>query len=271
MSRCSNTKHMRTSLNRTLGIAGLCGALLAGGCNSTLDDATGSGTTTTQSATGVWTGTDSVTGDTVIALINSGGLGTFIRGDGLQFTGPVQVSGSTLVAAVVGYQDFGNTFSDGSTYGIGTLNGSVMTADSITASLSFTSNGGTAVSGSWSLTFQGLSNNASSDSTISGNYTDVVTGAVLSITSLGVMSSQNPANSCVLNGSVTTHDTAHDLYEVSYTFGSCTSTYAVLNGVQFTGLATLNTNVSPAQITMAVIGTSTAGNQYGIVSTLNGS
>lgn len=271
MSRCSNTQHMRTSLNRTLGIAGLCGALLAGGCNSTLNDATGSGTGTTQSATGVWTGTDSVTGDTVIALINSGGLGTFIRGDGLQFTGPVQVSGSTLVAAVAGYQDFGNTFTDGSTYGIGTLNGSVTTGDSITATLSFTSNGGTAVSGSWSLTFQGVSNNTSSDSTISGNYTDVVTGAVLSITSLGVMSSQNPANSCVLNGSVITNDTAHDLYEVSYTFSSCASTYAVLNGVQFTGLATLNTNVSPAQITMAVIGTSMAGNQYGIVSTLNGS
>ena len=271
MVRCSNTKHMRTSLNRTLGIAGLCGALLAGGCNSTLNDATASGTTTPASATGVWTGTDSVSGLTVIALINAAGQATFIRGDGLQFTGSVQVSGTTLAAAVAGYTDFSSTFSDGSTYGIGTLNGSVTTGDSIKASLSFTSNGGTAVSGSWSLTFQGLSNNASSTNTLSGNYTDAVTGAVLSITSLGVMSSQNPANSCVLNGSVTSHDTAHDLYEVSYTFGSCTSTYAVLNGVQFTGLATLNTNVSPAQITMAVIGTSSAGNQYGIVSTLNGS
>ena len=181
------------------------------------------------------------------------------------------MSGTTLAASVDGYTDFNTTFSDGSTYGIGTLNGSVTTGDSITATLSFTSNGGTAVSGSWSLTFQGVSNNTSSDSTISGNYTDVVTGAVLSITSLGVMSSQNPANSCVLSGSVVTSDTAHDLYEVSYIFGSCASTYAVLNGVQFTGLATLNTNVSPAQITMAVIGTSMAGNQYGIVSTLNGS
>jgi hypothetical protein len=271
MSRCSNTKHMRAWLNRTLRIAGLCGALLAGGCNATLNDATAGGTTTPASATGVWTGTDSVSGLTVIALINAAGQATFIRGDGLQFTGSVQVSGTTLVAAVAGYTDFSATFGDGSTYGIGTLNGSVMTADSITASLSFTSNGGTAVSGSWSLNFQGLSNNASSDSTISGNYTDAVTGAVLSITSLGVMSSQNPANNCVLNGSLTTHDTAHDLYEVSYTFGNCTSTYALLNGVQFTGLATLNTNVSPAQITMAVVGTPTTGNQYGIVSTLNGS
>jgi hypothetical protein len=271
MSRCSNTQHMRTSLNRTLGIAGLCGALLAGGCNSTLNDATGSGTSTPASATGVWTGTDSASGLTVIALINAAGQATFIRGDGLQFTGPVQVSGSTLAATVSGYTDFSATFGDGSTYGIGTLNGTVATADSITATLSFTSNGGTAISGSWSLTFQGLSNNTSSDTTISGNYTDTVTGAVLSITTLGVMSSQNPANGCVLNGSVTTHDTAHNLYEVSYSFGNCSGTYIVLNGVPFTGLATLNTNVSPAQITMAVVGTPTTGNQYGIVSTLNGS
>jgi hypothetical protein len=246
------------------------GALILGGCNSTLDDGSSS-TTTTQSATGVWSGTDSVSSLTVIALINAAGQATFIRGDGVQFTGTVQVSGSTLAAAIDGYTDFSNTFGDGSTYGIGTLNGSVATADSITASLSFTSNGGTAISGSWSLTFQGLSNNTSSDSTISGNYTDAVTGAVLSITSQGVMSSQNPNNSCVLNGSVTTHDTTHDLYEVSYSFSSCAGNYTVLNSVQFTGLATLNTNVSPAQITMAVIGTSSAGNQYGIVSTLNGS
>lgn len=260
---------MRTSLNRILGIAALGGALVAGGCKSTLNDSTASGTPA--SATGVWTGSDSVSGLTVFALINAAGQATFIRGDGLQITGSVQVSGNTLAAAVDGYTDFSATFADGSTYGIGTLNGSVTTGDSITATLSFTSNGGTAVSGSWSLTFESLSNNASAASTISGNYTDVVTGAVLSITSLGVMSSQNPANNCVLNGSVTTQDTAHDLYEVSYTFESCTGTYAVVNGVPFTGLATLNTNVSPAQITMAVIGSPAVGNQYGIVSTLNGS
>jgi len=43
----------------------------------------------------------------------------------------------------------------------------------------------------------------------------------------------------------------------------------VLNGVQFTGLATLNPS-SPAQITMAVTGASTT-SQYAIVSTLTGS
>ena len=34
----------------------------------------------------MWTGTDSVSGLTVIALINAAGQATFIRGDGVQFT-----------------------------------------------------------------------------------------------------------------------------------------------------------------------------------------
>lgn len=266
--KCSNAP-MRTSLKTVLGMLAISGGLILGGCNNTMNDGTGS--TTTQSATGVWTGTDSVTGDTVIAMINSGGVATFIRGDGVQFTGSVQVSGSNLVAAVAGYTDFSSTFTDGSTYGIGTLNGTVTTGNSIAATLSFNTNGGSAETGSWSLSFQSLSNNASSDTTISGNYTDVVTGAVLSIASQGAMTSQNGHNSCVLNGSMATSDTSHDLYEVSFSFANCSGTSAALNGVQFTGLATLNTNASPAQITMSVVGTSSPGKQYGIVSTLNAS
>ena len=74
---------------------------------------------------------------------------------------------------------------------------------------------------------------------MSGNYTDNVTGTVLSINNGGVMTSQNANNGCVLNGSISTSDATHDIYEVAFTYGNCTGTYAVLNGVQFTGLATL--------------------------------
>jgi hypothetical protein len=245
------------------------GLILASCNNSTLGDGT-SGTTTNASATGFWSGSDSVSGDTVIALIDAAGQATFIRSDGVQFTGSVQVAGSNLVTAVAGYTDFGAAFSDGSTYGIGTLNGTVVTGTSITATLSFTTNGNTPLSGSWSLTYQPVSNNASSTGAIAGNYTDNSTSAVLSINSNGVMSEQNPTTSCVLNGSVSTNDTARDLYEVAFTYASCAAPYAVLDGVQFTGLATLNTSVSPAQLTIAIVGTSAASVPYGIVSQLTG-
>jgi predicted small secreted protein len=261
---------MRTYRSRLIGICAVAtAALLLSSCNSSGLGSDNSSGSTNESATGVWSGTDSVSGFTVSAIINSAGQATFIRSDGIQFVGSAQVSGSTLAVTVDGYSDFPNSFSDGSTYGIGTLNGAVTSGSSITATLSFTTNGGTAISGSWSLSYLAQSNNASSPATISGNYTDINTGAVLSITSNGVMTSQGP-DSCVLNGSVSTGDSSHAIYEVSYTYESCTSTYAGLNGVQFTGLATLDSSVSPVQLVIAVTGAS-ATNKYSIVSTLNGS
>ena len=244
-------------------------ALVLVGCNSPTD-ANGSGTGTTDaSATGVWSGTDSVTGLAVTAFIDSSGQAVFFRSDGVQFTGAVQVSGTTLAVTVDGYSDFPATFSDQSTFGIGTLNGAVTTATGITATLTFTTNGGTTLPGSWRLNFLAQSNTASSTGAVSGNYTDNATGAVTSINSAGEMTSQNPGNGCVLNGSISTNDTSHNIYQVAFSYGSCTGMYAVLNGVQFTGLASLNTSSAPAQLGMAVTGASSAA-RYAIVSTLTG-
>ncbi len=253
--------------NHAAAILAIGAGLLLASCNSTIGDNTTGGGTTNASATGFWSGSDSVSGDTVLALINAAGQATFIRSDGVQFTGSVQVAGSNLVTAVDGYTNFGTAFSDGSTYGIGTLNGTVVTGTSITATLSFTTNGNTAVSGSWSLAYQPVSNNASSTGALAGNYTDNSTSAVLSINSNGVMS-ESATNSCMLNGSVSTNDTAHDLYEVTFTYDNCTGTSAALNGVPFTGLATLNSSVSPAQLIIAIVGTSATSVHYGIVSQL---
>lgn len=139
----------------------------------------------------------------------------------------------------------------------------------LNATLTFTTDGNTAITGSWSLSYASIASNASSSEAISGNYTDSSSGAVLSITSSGTMTSQ-AANGCVLNGSASTNDSSHNVYEVAYSYASCTGSDAVLNGVQFTGLATLNTAQSPAQLLIAVAGASST-TKYGIVSTLSGS
>jgi hypothetical protein len=261
---------MRTPTTTFAAVVGL-GSLMAlfAGCNTDLNNSSGS--TRYQSATGIWSGSDSVSGLGVTAIINSGGDAAFIRSDGVLFTGTVQVSGSALAVTVDGYTVFGGAaFSDGSTSGLGTLNGTVTSAATITASLTFTTADSTAITGNWSLTYELVSNNASSPAAAAGNYTDTVTGAVLSINSNGVMTSQSANNGCVLNGTLSTSDTAHDVYEVAYTFGACTGNYTVLNDVQFTGLAFLNAS-SPAQLTLAVTGTSTTTTKYAVVSTLNGS
>jgi hypothetical protein len=261
---------MRAVSPMFLTITGVAAAALLVGCNAT-DTNTGSNSGTTNSpAAGVWSGSDSVSGLGLVALINSAGQAIVLRSDGVLFSGTAQVSGNALALTVDGYSAFPAAFSDGSTYGIGTANGTVMTGSSISANMSITTNGGTAITGNWSLSYSALSNDSSSTSMISGNYADSVTGAVLSINSNGSMNSQNANNGCVLNGSVSTTDSSLNIYQVSYSFGNCTGAYAALNGVQFTGLATLNPSSPPAQITMAVTGASTA-NQYAIISTLNGS
>jgi hypothetical protein len=223
------------------------------------------------SATGVWGGTDSVTGMSVVGYIDSAGNAVFIRADGVQFAGVTQVSGGgTVVAAVVAYTNFGGApFKDGSTYGLGTLNGTVVTGSTLTLRLSFTTNGGTAGSGSWSLAFNTVTNSGSSLTTISANYTDTASGSVISIAGDGVVTGQNPANSCVVNGTVTIINSTYDTYQVSLTYANCTGAYAVLNGLQLTGLAVFNPNTSPTQLTISVAGASSTG-KFGLVLYLQG-
>lgn len=246
-------------------------AVALGGCNGT-SDAGGSGSTTptTESATGIWGGTDSSTGQSITGFVDSSGLGVFIRGDGVQFVGSVQVSGSTVAATVIGYTSFPSTFSDGSTSGLGTLNGTVQSDNSLTLTLAFTTVDGTLMPGSWTLTFNTLTNSGSSLQAITANYTDTAGGSVVTISGSGTISGQNSANSCVLNGTVTIINSTYDIYQVSLTYENCKGTYAPLNGVELTGLAVLNPNTSPQQLTIALSGANSSG-KFSLVLNLQGS
>ena len=264
---------MRRSHITVLGLVGA--TLILIGCNSGSDSGTSTSTTTNASATGVWTGTDSVSNLAVTAFINSAGEAEFISGaDGSQlFVGTVQISGSTLDVAVNGYSNLATsaTFSDGSTSGVGTLTGTVVSGSTLTASLSFTTSGGTAITGNWTLTFSPLSNSGSSLAAISATYTDGTTGATVTIDGAGDVNSQDPSTGCVLTGTVSTTDTSYDVYQIIYTYKNCTGAYAVLNGLQLSGLAVLDTTPSTGstpQVVVAVTGGS-ASASYGIVDDLN--
>src|SRR5579863_4076018 len=138
-------------------------ALLAltalGSCKSS-DNSSGSGTT--QSAAGVWLGTDATSGLDITAIIAASGQASFIRADGVQFDGDVQVSGSTLAATVNGYTNFDGTFTDGSTYGLGTVNATVATQSTLDGTLSFATNGGSTISGSWQLGYASYASSGAS-------------------------------------------------------------------------------------------------------------
>jgi hypothetical protein len=244
-------------------------ALAIAGCNDTGYGSNNSMSSSNASATGIWGGSDSVTGLTVTGYIDSAGDAVFIRSDGVQFVGPTQLSGDTLVAAVVGYTDFPATFPDGSSYGLGTLNGTVATGSTLTLSLTFTTNGGTMLPGSWSLSFNTLTNNSSSLGTIAATYTDTASGSVITVSANGVVTGQEQ-NSCVVNGNLTIINSTYDIYQVTITYESCTGSYAVLNGVELTGLAVYNPNTSPPRLTIQLTGASATG-KFALLLNLQGS
>lgn len=144
------------------------------------------------------------------------------------------------------------------------------TGSALTGSLTFTTDADTAITGSWPLTYQAISDSSSSAATVSGSYQDAVTGDVISISSGGAISGTNASDGCTLSGSIATSDSTHNIYEIAYTYSNCTGSYQSLNGVQFTGLATFNTGTSPAQLVLGVSGSSDS-NKYGLVAAWNAS
>ncbi len=232
-------------------------------------------TTTTGSAAGIWAGSESATGLQLTGLIDTNGQADFIRSDGVQFIGTTSVSGTTLSIRLNGYPQFALTFPDGSTSGTGTFTGSVNSASTISGTLQFATASNTAINGNWELTFNSLYNTASSLATISGTYTgappvvsgglDPLSGSSVTISTAGALYAQGSSNGCVANGTITVPNASHNLYQVSYTLANCSGSYAVLNGVQFTGMAELN-SISPKRLLIAVTSQGTL--VYALVSQL---
>jgi hypothetical protein len=257
-------------------LLGLASALLLSACHvGALAPGDGGGSTTVTPlfpAEGLWTGTDSVSLQTVTAIVDSNGNAVFIRADGLEFGGTLQVSGSTVDGGVSGYATYGSTFSDGTTYGVGTVSGTVTPSETLDLALDFNTSSGAAIASTWDLSFLTLSTTGGTLAKISGNFTDAVTGATVSISTDGVLFAQSASSGwtdCVINGTITVPDANYDVYDVTYTYSNCTGTWAALNGVSLSGLALLNTINSPNQIIMGVGGENTAEDKYGVITTLN--
>ena len=261
-------------------------AVWLGGCNSSdLSNLLGASSSSSSpsgvaSAAGIWMGSDSATGLAITGFVDSSGQADFILSNGIQFTGAVQVAGTSVAMSLDGYPQFGAQFSDGSTYGVGTFNGTVSSGSALTGTLSFTTTGDTATTSTWTLTFDSLYDMASALTTLNGTYTestsavsqglDPLSGVNVSISSSGVLSGENTANGCVLNGTISNSNASYDVFQVSFTYANCTGSYSALDGVQFTGLADYNPNESPSGIVIGVTGQSSSGAYYGDVLALSG-
>jgi hypothetical protein len=231
---------------------------LAGGCVAGCFGGGGGGggglVPTTASPGGIWQGTDTRAGQQVAGLVAETGQFNFRLADGALYIGTVTVSGTTGSGSFEGFAPLGTTFADGSTHGTGSVSGNVQERASFTATTQFRTDGGTSYTDTLSLTFNSLYNRASSLTTIAGNFAEAGTGTVFSVTGTGTIFAQDATSGCVINGAVSIINAAYNAYGVSVVYELCTGQYAVLNGVQLTGIGALDNSVSPERAIITLTG-----------------
>jgi hypothetical protein len=206
---------------------------------------------------GIWRGTDSISGFTVVGLVDESGDFQFIRTDYVQYVGMASVSATNAVTSnFEGFTPPGYQFSDGSTHGTGTVSGPLQERTSMSLTTTFKTDAGTKSNGTLDLTFDTQYNRSSALTTIAGNFVNPRSGAVVTVSSNGTVFSQDAASGCVLNGTVAIINASYNLYRVQFSYASCTSQSAAYNDVQFSGLATLDNSVTPEQALVGVTGQS---------------
>lgn len=240
---------------RSKSLAAVCSLLFIMGAAGCGGGGYGGGSlVTTASPGGIWAGTDSATGLQVRGIVDESGQFHFIRSDLAQYVGTTSTMGNAVSANFEGFSQVGTTFDDGSTHGSGMLTGTVVERSTLALSYQFTTDDGTASNGTLNLSYNSLYDVDSSLSAISGNYTDTSSGATVSVSGSGAITSQDAATLCVVNGQVSIINATYNAYAVTYEYSNCTGASAALNGVQFSGLATLNNGSDPVQAIIAVTG-----------------
>jgi hypothetical protein len=203
-------------------------------------------------------------------LINQSGKFYFVRSDGVIFVGTISVQANAVSGQFDGYPPADSTFSDGSEYGSGSFSGTISPQTSIAATLQFkTEFGSTSSSGALTLTYDSQYLGIPSLSAISGNWTDPVSGDVISITTAGEVSWQDPTTGCVGNGTVIAESSGGNIYDVQLNYNNCQGAYAALNGGTFTGFATTDSAVSPERAVVGVTGQAAGHPMYALSWNLN--
>jgi hypothetical protein len=247
--RMEAIRWQRLSATAVIILLASCGG---GGSSSSSGD-TSSGPpppVTNASPGGIWRGTESTTGLQIVGLVDESGEFQFIRSDDVQYVGTASVAANSISANFQGFTQLGTVFSDNSNHGTGTVTGTVQARSSLSLTTQFKTDAGTSISGTLNLTFDTLYNRASSLSTISGNYSSG--NVVVTLGSNGSIFAQDPTTGCVLNGTVSIINATYNAYKVQFSYANCTGQSAGLNGVQFSGLATLDNTQTPEHVIVGV-------------------
>jgi hypothetical protein len=101
------------------------------------------------------------------------------------------------------------------------------------------------------LAFDPLYDAGASRSLLSRHWTDVRNPGVdvASFDASGQLTGQNGASGCVYLGNASAIDERYNVYEIEWSFANCTGDSVALNGVAFTGLATIDSTREPMTLT----------------------
>jgi hypothetical protein len=225
--------------------------LIAAGMLASCGGGGGSNPVQGASPGGIWRGTDSASGLTVVGLFDETGSGNFIRADNAVFLGTVSTSQNSISVSAGGYAAFNKTFPDGSTHGVLTMNGTIQERQSISAATKFTTDAGNSTQGSLDLTFDKLYNRPSSLATVAGGYT----GDLSSLFPYVKISPDGSIDAgsvliCRTGGQISLIDPAYNLYRVQLT-----TTCDNGSGTTESGLATLDNTMSPEALVIGLADT----------------
>lgn len=191
-----------------------------------------------QSPGGIWHG-DRPNGTPIIVLISEAGDLRVLDPFGNQGFGVAVVANDTEFS--VDYQlapEFGGTLIDGSDSASCSFTGSLQERQSIDMVAACTTSLGTELGGPILLGYDPEYESGSSIARVAGTY-DTSNGNVLTIDVNGALFVQDIATGCVINGEVSLIDVAWNLYGVEFVTEACQGEATPLNGLTWTGMATM--------------------------------
>lgn len=190
---------------------------------------------------GIWTGTVSYStaeAYETVGVVTEAGFYRFVDEQAQQLFGVMNVTGTTVSGEGNWVLPIGSMTAAGSNSGTSTISGTVVERSRLTGSFTSTGEQGDTFSGTFSFVYDVLYERDSSLATVSGTY--LSEDEVLTIDSQGKLFSQDPISDCVLNGLVSIIDGRYNAYNLGFEVANCSGEEAILNGLDFNGLAVLD-------------------------------
>jgi hypothetical protein len=231
----------------------ICIGIAIAGCSHQGSGAAASSAATdgqAESIGGVWSGADT-SGRGFLGLADEAGEFQLIGEDGTQYVGTASTLGAAVSASAERLVRHGAA--GGPKYDAASLKGKVQQRVSLSVTIAPAAAARAFTPETISLQFNPIYNNPSSLAMFAGDYVDPSSGDMITVSGSGSIFWRDPNTGCLGSGAVSEINDRYDLYEVQFSYSACQGADADLNGMEFTGLGTLDTTVQPVQ---AIIGVS---------------